>query len=103
MKLERLEIRLPPYEKAAIERQAVAAEMSVSAWVRKRLTADLTGDALAQSIANLIQQRQDSALQEIVEGLTEDRANFEAFRAGLRQALAQLSEHLVAEIRGAKK
>lgn len=58
-RMERMPVMLPAFEKAAIERQAAAAGMSISAWVRQRLTADLTGDLLAQQVATLVGQHTD--------------------------------------------
>ena len=90
MKLERLEIRLPAPEKSALERSAVALNVSVSAYVRQRLGADLTGDALAHRIAELIAEQQDSAMQELLDAMTEHRGDFDIFRQNLGAALKQL-------------
>lgn len=96
-----LNIRLPDQEKAAIERAAVAEKMTVTAYVRHRLLSDLTGDALAQKIAQLIKHSQpsqqenllsvlDARIAEVAVGMGEHREDFTEFRTKLADALKQI-------------
>lgn len=96
-----LNLRLPDQEKASIERAAVAEKMTVTGYVRHRLLTDITGDALARRITEMVEERQaeqheklldamEARITEIVTTVDSHREDFSTFRTNLAEALKQI-------------
>ena len=101
--MSRLHIRLPDPEKAALERAATAAGMSLSAFVRHRLLAELTGEALVRRIVEALIEGDAGRCEKLVStlrvghaevaaALEEHRQEFGEFRRNLGEALKQLHQ-----------
>lgn len=80
--MSRIEIRIHPNEKDALQRAADAAGMTLSGFVRYKLEAPLPDFRIAQQLGEIMSHNQESGLQEIALALEE-----------LRQQISQLFEH----------
>lgn len=79
--MSRIELRIHPNEKAALERAAEAAGMTLSAYVRYRIEAPLPDFKIAQQVAEIMRHHQQCDLQQIALALED-----------LRQQISQFSQ-----------
>jgi len=98
-----LHLRLSDHEKAALERLAARQKITISALVRQRLMVDLTGEALAQRIAQIVEPRAGQADEKVLAELAAHREDFKEFRGNLARELESLVRQVWAASRGHKE